>query len=543
MKLDLAGSVRLADQAGVKWLIRTRGALVILLTSVAVYWGFRGVVQRTWPPLAVTSVMGIYNLACAILIRRRKRLDGLVFASLILDLVALTCYLHYSGDVENPFFFFYVFPVVAGAVLLRQKIGFILAGCAALLSLGMATCTLYAMMPIHLKHHHLALLHDYPLHKWIDPDETTQGTDYLVTNGVVFAALLFGSAFGFGTLAERNRLKEARLEFQNSQMTSLLQILPEGVVLLDRKGSILIANPAARNFLGALDGANVQALDPSLDLAKRLEEFKGPVEEFETVHDERVMGHALARGGDHEQLVWVFRDLTESRRLVARMMHQSKMADLGLLAAGIAHEIGNPLSSMSAILQLMELKESAPELADRFQSLHANLDRIHRIVQDIGGFAKPSAEKRARVRVSALIDGATRIFRFHEKFKGIQLDVVSEGPPVEVEVVEDQIVQVLLNLLLNAADACRGRGTIQVKSSAKADESDIAVVDQGTGISEEQQEHLFVPFFTTKDQGKGLGLFISESIVRAHNGRIEVDSAPGRGSSFTVRLPRTPEAA
>jgi signal transduction histidine kinase len=131
------------------------------------------------------------------------------------------------------------------------------------------------------------------------------------------------------------------------------------------------------------------------------------------------------------------------------------------------------------------------------------------------------------------------IFRLHGKSKGIRVEV-SEGPPsARVSVVEDQIVQVLLNLLLNAADASSESGTIRAGIANGNGMVSISVRDQGSGMSEEVCRQLFTPFFTTKEQGQGvgLGLFLSDSIARAHGGRIEVDSVPGTGSTFTLILP------
>jgi signal transduction histidine kinase len=292
-----------------------------------------------------------------------------------------------------------------------------------------------------------------------------------------------------------------------------------------------------------LDGARhktIGALDPELGLAERFNHFSGAVEEFETSFRARVYEHALARRVPGGPVVWVFRDTTDHRRLVGQVMHRSKMEDLGLLAAGIAHEIGNPLSSMSAIIQLMQMKGPAPEIGERLKSLGSHVERIGRIVQDITGFARPSAGKRTPVTVRGLIDKALQIFRLHDKAKEIEVALEAPAQPVWVEVVEDQIVQVLLNLLLNAADASGGRGQVGLQVRADQGDVEIAVVDHGSGITAEARSHLFTPFFTTKGQGKGvgLGLFMSESIARAHDGRIDVQSSPNKGSTFTLCLPQ-----
>jgi two-component system NtrC family sensor kinase len=167
------------------------------------------------------------------------------------------------------------------------------------------------------------------------------------------------------------------------------------------------------------------------------------------------------------------------------------------------------------------------------------VDRIGRIVQDVTSFARPSAGRRTPADARALLAKALQIFLFHDKAKEIRVERRIPEAPVAVEVIEDQIVQVLLNLLLNAADASDGKGTVNATVEVGTEEALLSIGDHGVGIAEDAKRHLFTPFYTTKDQGKGvgMGLFISESIARGHRGRIEVVSAAGKGSVFTLRLP------
>src|SRR5262249_21754089 len=190
-----------------------------------------------------------------------------------------------------------------------------------------------------------------------------------------------------------------------------------------------------------------------------------------------------------------------------------------------------------------EMRKTAPDIADRLSAIRSHVERMSRIVQDVRDFSRPSTGRRTRVALNELVEKALHIFRMHEKSRGLRVEVASQNGPVTLDAVEDQIVQVLLNLLLNGADACGATGVIRIQLSGGRDEAAIAVIDHGTGMSERVRQHLFVPFFTTKEPGKGvgLGLFISDAIVRGHGGRIEVDSSPGVGSTFTVHLPRTAE--
>ena len=218
------------------------------------------------------------------------------------------------------------------------------------------------------------------------------------------------------------------------------------------------------------------------------------------------------------------------RRSLWRRIH-------GLLAAGIAHEIGNPLSSMSAIVQILELKKAPPEIADRLKVLGTQVERIDRIVRDVSAFARPSSERRTVVPLQSVIDRALGVFRYHEKAKTIAVERAFPRLLPEVEVVEDQVVQVLLNLLLNAHDATPTGGAVTVELTRSEAHLTVTVADTGPGIAPELLERVFEPLFTTKARGSGLGLAISAGIAQAHGARLRASNRPAGGAVFTVEFP------
>lgn len=521
------------------WHVVGRFIITAFLVLAAFLASLLSYIPSPWPLVCVCVAILGYNSLIFLTPWHIARPRAATMTSLVLDLVALTSYLHFSGDIENPLFLAYSLPVVAGAVLLSRHAAFFLAGFAAFLFSTLILMTTLDAFPIHTAHHHLALVGDLNLHDRIDPDLNQQGWNYILTHLLVLMAVLFGSAHGFGTLSERVREKERELSNENDRLLLLLAILPEGVVLLGRDGTILHANQAARQRIG--DATHLRALDPSFGVVDHVSRLSSSFEEFESTHQGRTLEHALAHRSATGPIVWVFRDLTDQRRLMAQVIHRSKMIELGLLAAGIAHEIGNPLSSMSAILQVLELQHPPAPLAERIRSLHSHVERISHIVQDITGFARPSPNRRTPADARSLLDKALQIFRFHDKARQISLERVAPQEPAVVDVIEDQVVQILLNLLLNASDAGDGRGSVVAAVVDAGPEVRISITDYGAGIPDVARSHLFTPFFTTKEQGKGagLGLFISESIARAHDGRIEVRSVEGKGSTFTLCLPRT----
>jgi signal transduction histidine kinase len=525
-----------------RWHVVGRFIVTAFLAFAAFLAYFFGYISSPWKLMGVCVLILGYNSIIFLMPWRAKRPGLITLVSLLLDVLALTSYLHFSGDIENPLTLAYSLPVVAGAVILSRRAGFLLAGLATFFFITLILMTTLDSFPIHADHHHLALVGDLNLHDRIDPDLNLQGWNYILTHLLVLMAVLFGSAHGFGTLSERVRETEQALRNENERLLLLVSILPEGVVLLGKDGTILHSNPAARLLMDRQEPRTIQELDPALGVTERFYHMSSLFEEFEGTYRDRTLEHALARRAPSGPIVWIFRDTTDQRRLMGTVLHRSKMIELGLLAAGIAHEIGNPLSSMSAILQIMEMSHPDPMLADRLRALNVNLDRIGGIVQDITAFARPSHNRRTSADARSLLEKSLQIFRFHDKAKEIAIQHSVPPDAVVVDVIEDQIVQVILNLLLNAADASEGRGTIGVSIQQDGEVVRIAIADKGTGIEKSARTHLFTPFFTTKEQGKGvgLGLFISESIARAHDGRIEVQSTHGVGSTFTLCLPAAP---
>lgn len=255
------------------------------------------------------------------------------------------------------------------------------------------------------------------------------------------------------------------------------------------------------------------------DLNRELEEHKGLLE---------------ARIADRT------RELQEAQ---ARVLHQEKMAAFGLLAAGIAHEVGNPLTSISSLIQMLRKREQDEYTEAKLMLISGQLERIQTILRELVNFSRPAGTARVRVAIAVVVQEALDIAKYYKRTKGrrIETDVPADLPPVLA--VRDQLVQVFLNLILNAIDATDAGGRIGVSARREGDGVAIVVDDDGAGIALEHQPRLFQPYFTTKKHGTGLGLFVSRKLVLEHGGDIDVLSEPGKGTRFTVRLPRIAAAA
>jgi two-component system NtrC family sensor kinase len=228
------------------------------------------------------------------------------------------------------------------------------------------------------------------------------------------------------------------------------------------------------------------------------------------------------------------RELQETQ---AQLMHQDKMAGFGLLAAGIAHEVGNPLTSISTIVQVLERKNPDDYTREKLALVGGQLARIQGIVRELTTFSRPASQERGRFSIHEIVDEALNIAKY---YKGTKTRTIRAEVPRDLPVlsgVRDQLVQVVFNLVLNALDATQKGGLIEVTAARLDGHVEVAVRDDGTGIDPAHRERVFRPYFTTKKQGTGLGLFVTHKIVGEHGGAVDFESESGEGTTFRVRLP------
>ncbi|MHC4778763.1 MAG: PAS domain-containing protein [Planctomycetota bacterium] len=241
-------------------------------------------------------------------------------------------------------------------------------------------------------------------------------------------------------------------------------------------------------------------------------------------------------------------DVTEEKQLQAQLLHQDKIAAVGMLAAGVAHEIGNPLLAISMAAQSLGRKSEDPYVGKKVDLISGHIDRISKIVQQMSDLARPPSDEKGRCDVNAVIQKALDIVRYDKRAKqsDIRTDLARDLPPVTA--VEDHLVQVFINLALNAVDALGANPEGRPRNLNVTTEPfgmdgrkgvRISFEDTGPGIGAEDIGKVFQPFYTTKEVGKGtgLGLAVSYRIIQDHGGRITVDTKAGEGTRFTIELP------
>ncbi len=250
-------------------------------------------------------------------------------------------------------------------------------------------------------------------------------------------------------------------------------------------------------------------------------------------------------------VITIGEDVTDWHGIQARIMQSEKLAAIGQLAAGVMHEINNPLATISACVAAIQgriepvTSPVATVIAEYLQIIDKEVDRCSGIVDGLLDFSRPKSKAKAAVSLNALAADALSLLKHHQRFRRFQVvEQLDPGLPSVLGNAE-QLTQVLMALMLNAIDAMEQGGQLTLRTARgrlRPEEVVLEVQDTGVGIPREEQTKIFEPFYTTKPPGRGtgLGLSISYGIVEDHRGRIEVDSAPGRGATFRVTFPAAP---
>ncbi|HEX8336719.1 MAG TPA: ATP-binding protein, partial [Pyrinomonadaceae bacterium] len=237
------------------------------------------------------------------------------------------------------------------------------------------------------------------------------------------------------------------------------------------------------------------------------------------------------------------------RALNEHLVRAEKLAAAGALAAGVAHEVNNPLASISSLIQILQSRPLTPdreaETREMLRLISTQIERISQVLRDLLDFARQRPPARARLDLARVVESSLRLAAFDKGFKRLRVKTDFDERAPEVSADPDQLQQVFLNLLLNARDAMPDGGDLRVSLSFDEEAREVFVefADTGHGIPSDALPHVFDPFFTTKRAGAGLGLAVCYGIVTAHGGRVSVESGGGPGTTVRVALPADPSAA
>ncbi len=248
----------------------------------------------------------------------------------------------------------------------------------------------------------------------------------------------------------------------------------------------------------------------------------------------------FSTSGELERVVYYEKDITEERKMEERFRQSERLKSLGTLATGIAHEIRNPLASIHLNIQMLARElELNDDQAQMMADIQSEIKKIDRIVKQVLGFARPSKPAVTENSLNEIVSYCHKLTRTQLRKKGIKVTVELDQtiPPIFCDF--DQVAQVVMNLIINALEAMPNGGKLELKTFIEEEKNRIGLMikDNGTGISPEDQNRIFDPFFTRKVHGSGLGLYISQQILEKHQATIDFTSRPGKGTCFYVYFP------
>lgn len=374
--------------------------------------------------------------------------------------------------------------------------------------------------------------------------------DSLITAGVIFLLALTGVVSLFWTQNYMNSRKQ--LQDIRAVASEIVRNLPVGIVAISEDGKIRFINGVACALLEVrpetTKGNLARSILPRslMDMRTNISREKPVVEKelsLKGTDNRRVpvnvsTTNIVGEDGQHLGFMFILQDLSELRQLELKIRQREKLAAIGDLAAGIAHEVRNPLSSIKGYVTYFgSLFDKDSENRKAAEITAEEVDRVNRVISELLEFARPADLKPCKTDMIKLIEHVTGIVAQEADFAGVEIVKQIGGtlPPAIVD--PDRITQVLLNVLINAIHSMAKGGLLSVETRHESEMIVIDISDTGHGISPEVQANLFNPYFTTKKNGTGLGLAIAHKIVESHGGTIRIHSEKGHGTKVSIQLP------
>jgi len=528
-----------------KWFMLARLILISLLLGVSPFIFRLGATPFFFVIGFLYCVTVIYSL----LLKTSVPLKIQAYGQFFVDSAMVTLLLSFTGGVDSNFVLIYVLTIIFASLIIGGQAGVMIAvSCSTMYgAIGVLQCV--GTLPEDLSR-------SIPLS--VDP--------FYVGLMILVRATIFCILGYFGDYLA-NSLYRHRLELDDLKKLNekILAQLKSGLITTDAGGEIIFVNPVAEEILGYRRGEmmgkswhyflgrHVEDIDDRW-LAEEAKSFtRCEIKVLRKDGKEIPIGFTVSSLVDREGtalgLLILFRDLTSIYRMEERMRRADRFSAAGAILASVAHEVRTPLASIRGAVEV--LKEDAPLHEGHTRLMDVILkesDRLNRIVSDFLSYGDARRETRTREDINKLLDEVLSLVREGRKpLPGVRITRENGGGPVYARVEAYKIKQVFINILDNALDAVRGGGSVSIaleRAELRPAEDAVARIkfaDTGEGMSAERMAHLFEPFYSTKESGTGIGLFLAERIVRNHGGQLEAESREGGGTVFTVTLPCEPE--
>lgn len=532
-----------------KWLIIGRMLLLSVLLIILVIFQQS---YRIYPfPIDYLYLFSLAVLALSVfywyLLPRYPNQSLLAYLQVSVDIVLVTALVYLTGGIDSGLSILYHMTIITASIILYRRGGYLSASLSSILYGGMLDMQYYGVPGFVQSQTFTAIQVFYKV----------------VINIFTFYTVAFLSSNLSDRLRRaRQELREKSVDFEDlrNQQELILKSIASGILTMDLAGHVTSLNPAAEHITG-YEGGEIRLRVQDI-FGESIKQVFGHTDEMKE-HSYRFEGRITKKNGgtavlgmsasllkdDRETvrgIILVFQDITKLIEMEEKVRRQERMATVGSLAAGIAHEIRNPLASLSGSIQLLrndlDLQGDGRRLMDIV--LHET-DRLNTIISEFLEYARPRSTHKKLVSLAEAIDETVLLLRNSPVFQDTVAITVNVDPFLKMKADPQQLRQVLWNVLLNACQSMDTGGTIRISARELTSETEgvdwceISISDTGCGISPGDLKNLFDPFFTTKHDGTGLGLAIVYRIVEDHDGMIDVTSEVGKGTTFTIRIPLT----
>ena len=489
----------------------------------------------------LTFAATLVYIALLRILRRRPTVQA--YIQFFGDLALITALVYYLGGIESPFSMLYLIVIAVASTLLRRRAG---------ITVASAANVLYAGLVLGLYFHRLPLPPGAP---------ETVPVFRLAYGLAVHCFGFYGVALLTSYLAHNVARAERELEEKREHLADLevvhrdvIESISSGLITTDLEGVITSINQAGLSILERpleeLLGRPIR--ESGLFSPERWSELTAASEnkrtlraetELERGGDTRNVGFSISQlndaDGRHRGFIVIFQDFSRWRKLEGELRIKDRMAAVGELAAGLAHEIGNPLAAISGSVQMLSSAPNAtPSQRKLIEILLKESQRLDRTIKGFLRFARPREGSLQPFDIARLLAENCELLRNSAEVSDRhRIEVKLDPPSASVIADPDQVSQIFWNLARNSLRAMPGGGTLTIVGRLTDEHYRMQVIDTGRGMTEEQRANLFHPFQSFFDGGTGIGMAIVYRIVQEHGGRLDVESRPGGGTTITVELP------
>lgn len=470
----------------------------------------------------------------ALILVRIRDLVAFAYTQLMLDVAFATVLIAITGGIDSFLSFTLILTVISSSIVLHKKAGYITA----------TLSSIFYGLLINFQFYGLLSITD---------GNITEEKSYLY-NIFVHIISFYLTAYLSGYLSSRLEKTEQKLEEKDIDLRDLeffnravVEGLPSGLFTTDITGNVLIFNRAAENITNVQKNAVIGKRIDSIIPYFKFPFSEGRRENIITVDGmQKIIGIGITtlRGRDEQPrgFIGIFQDLTQLKRLEKEMKQKEKMATIGELSSNIAHEIRNPLASLKSSVEMLK-EDSVPiDYKKKLMDIALiEMQRLDRIITDFLTYSRPTPPEFKRFDIHGLLDDIIELLKNVEQNKGRVRIRKDYNGIFEVSADAQKIRQVFWNLGLNAIEAISEGGDLIISTKDMVEHVGITFKDSGSGIPQEDIDKIFFPFFTTKELGTGLGLAIAYRIIEEHDGKIQVHSTPGEGTTVDIMLPKRDE--